>query len=117
MSEKTSQVLKQRIEVLERENHSLKKSLYDLSARYNALKVPPYQLGELLESHGMDKVGALFENEEEIVRNGDKTKYFYEKAELKGHNGAVYTVKFSPCAKWIASGSFDKTVRICKEKV
>ncbi|KAJ3043058.1 hypothetical protein HDV00_005966 [Rhizophlyctis rosea] len=45
----------------------------------------------------------------------DKTKdrrTFYLKHELKGHGGAVYAVQYSPCAKYIASGGFDKTVRI-----
>jgi hypothetical protein len=31
---------------------------------------------------------------------------------LKGHHGAVYAVKFSPCGKFLATGSFDKTARI-----
>ncbi|KAI9219150.1 WD40-repeat-containing domain protein [Blastocladiella britannica] len=39
-------------------------------------------------------------------------KYFALKADLKGHAGAVYTVQFSPCGRFLASGSFDKTVRI-----
>lgn len=34
---------------------------------------------------------------------------FWEKS---GHNGAVYTVNFSPCGKFIGSGSFDKSVRV-----
>ncbi|KAJ1964102.1 hypothetical protein IWQ62_003028 [Dispira parvispora] len=34
------------------------------------------------------------------------------RAELQGHTGAVYTAKFSPNGTQIASGSFDKTVRI-----
>jgi WD40 repeat protein len=64
----------------------------------------------------MDQVAALFDSKQEedprFLAKGEKNKYFYEKGEFKGHTGAVYTVEFSPCARWIASGSFDKTVRI-----
>jgi COMPASS component SWD3 len=30
----------------------------------------------------------------------------------QGHTGAVYSVEFSPQGKLLASGSFDKTVRV-----
>ncbi|CAO3630852.1 unnamed protein product [Mucor hiemalis] len=39
-------------------------------------------------------------------------KPFQMRYELKGHTGAVYTVEFSPNGALLASGSFDKTVRI-----
>ncbi|KAJ3223005.1 hypothetical protein HK099_001620 [Clydaea vesicula] len=48
-------------------------------------------------------------NEKKLGKNG---KYFTLKHDLKGHTGAVYAVKFSKCTKFIASGSFDKTVRV-----
>ncbi|KAG9069603.1 hypothetical protein KI688_010507 [Linnemannia hyalina] len=31
---------------------------------------------------------------------------------LEGHTGAVYSVAYSPCGKWILSGSEDKTARL-----
>ncbi|KAJ1549493.1 hypothetical protein HK405_000766 [Cladochytrium tenue] len=37
---------------------------------------------------------------------------FKQRAEIKGHTGAVYAVAFSKCGRFLASGSFDKTVRI-----
>ncbi len=42
--EKEKLILKQKIEQLERENKSLKKSLYELSIRFNSLKVAPFQV-------------------------------------------------------------------------
>ncbi|KAF9365893.1 hypothetical protein BGX34_007701 [Mortierella sp. NVP85] len=39
-------------------------------------------------------------------------KQFYLKNDLKGHQGAVYAVQYSPNGKFLATGSFDKTVRI-----
>ena len=36
---------------------------------------------------------------------------FYYKYDLRGHTGAVYTVRFSPNGRLLASGSFDQTVR------
>jgi flagellar motility protein MotE (MotC chaperone) len=68
---KDIRTLKQRIEVLERENHALKKSLFELSTRYNSLKVQPFALSDLLE-HSLEEVTPLFDTktEEEPVRFG-----------------------------------------------
>ncbi|ORZ36991.1 WD40-repeat-containing domain protein [Catenaria anguillulae PL171] len=55
----------------------------------------------------------LMENMSTSTREKHKDgKYFSLKTDLKGHGGAVYTVQFSPCGRFLASGSFDKTVRI-----
>ncbi|KAF9974600.1 hypothetical protein BGZ65_008648, partial [Modicella reniformis] len=39
-------------------------------------------------------------------------RQFHLKNDLKGHQGAVYSVQYSPNGKLLATGSFDKTVRI-----
>lgn len=39
-------------------------------------------------------------------------RQFFLKNDLKGHQGAVYAVQYSPNGKYLATGSFDKTVRI-----
>ena len=44
--------------------------------------------------------------------NDDRTLNF--ECELRGHNGAIYCVDISSNNRWIASGSFDKTIVIWK---
>ncbi|KYR03094.1 hypothetical protein DLAC_00586 [Tieghemostelium lacteum] len=39
-------------------------------------------------------------------------RHFFHKFTLKGHQSSVYTCKFSPCGKYLASGSFDKSVKV-----
>ena len=39
-------------------------------------------------------------------------RLFSYRHDLKGHTGAVYAVQFSPCGRYVATGSFDKSVRI-----
>jgi COMPASS component SWD3 len=92
--QKEQRLLKQKIESLERENYALKKSLYELSTRFNALKVQPFQLSSLLDKS----------NHQQIQEEQPKSKQFNQTKELKGHQGAIYTVKYSPCGKLIATG-------------
>eukprot|EP00002_Diphylleia_rotans_P016337 TRINITY_DN3175_c0_g1_i2.p1 TRINITY_DN3175_c0_g1~~TRINITY_DN3175_c0_g1_i2.p1 ORF type:complete len:497 (+),score=77.51 TRINITY_DN3175_c0_g1_i2:50-1540(+) len=40
------------------------------------------------------------------------SKVFYMKSEIKAGSSALYSVKFSPCGRFVACGSFDKRVRI-----
>ncbi|CAG8583953.1 4971_t:CDS:10 [Paraglomus brasilianum] len=112
--------LKQKVDALEKENMFLKKSIYELSVRYTAAAAHQRGVGPFV----IESEEATFEQEgsgkADIVETGanavrDKyreSKTFNPKAEFKGHGGAVYAVHFSPCGKMLASGSFDKTVRI-----
>ncbi|RUS18782.1 WD40-repeat-containing domain protein, partial [Endogone sp. FLAS-F59071] len=128
--------LKQKVDTLEKENIALKKSIYDLSARYAAalqqggivprpgpFVIDPEELPQEVVvktkevmskvvqkaggvTDGYDGVGV---NYREKNRDG---KPFHMKYELKGHTGAVYTVQFSPHGLLLGSGSFDKTIRL-----
>ncbi|KAI9146104.1 WD40-repeat-containing domain protein [Paraphysoderma sedebokerense] len=131
---KESKSLKQKVDILEKENMALKKSVYELSARYamvaHSHKIKPFTIdiddGGMLVSRnaglppGLESAAAnvaeqhLFENlggssSREKSKDG---RIFTPKTDLKGHTGAVYAIQFSPCGKFLASGSFDKTVRI-----
>ncbi|TPX49682.1 hypothetical protein SeLEV6574_g01311 [Synchytrium endobioticum] len=130
-----AKALKLKVCVLEKENAALKKSLYELSTRYNSLahKALPFTLDildatepridSLLEGLGdPDSASALSPDTTTVITTTPQSlqkdmhrhgsRHFHLKNEIKGHTGAVYAVQYSPCGKYIASGSFDKTVRI-----
>ncbi|KAF9161457.1 hypothetical protein DFQ26_004533 [Actinomortierella ambigua] len=66
---------------------------------------------------GVDGEGVRRLNMPSIVGRQDGStridgRQFHLKNDLKGHQGAVYAVQYSPDGKLLATGGFDKTVRI-----
>ncbi|KAL6074290.1 WD domain G-beta repeat [Balamuthia mandrillaris] len=134
---KENKQLKTKIDKIERENRDLKKSIYDLSVRYNTLlqqtgqKVKPFNIDTVMQHNVpsqefMERVGGPDDEPASLLlgdkggsstssssssRKADPRKFFF-KMSLKGHKGAVYCVTFSPSGRLLASGSFDKTVRL-----
>ncbi|GAN05555.1 WD repeat domain 5B [Mucor ambiguus] len=122
--------LKQKVDILDKENIALKKSIYDLSARYAASISQGglnYRPGPFVIDNEVSTTGKAQEMITKAVQeaSGDMEPFqsvyphdsrdgkpFHMRYELKGHTGAVYTVEFSPNGALLASGSFDKTVRI-----
>ena len=131
--------LKKKLEAAERENRELKQSLYELTAKHGAamLQLGRMEASEVATAVDMAESGAqIAQHEAEIaqlahqqreaeVKNriepprttGEEPQdsatalQFYYKYDLRGHTGAVYTVRFSPNGRLLASGSFDQTVR------
>eukprot|EP00126_Sphaerothecum_destruens_P005162 Sdes_comp18604_c0_seq1m8761 len=147
--QKENKELKQQLDLVERQNRDLKKSIYELSMRqftgisassstnsssFSAnLPARPsnpssnfnaprdfFQLdsimsdisAELVREHSHSSIHSSFKESRETGNFRKDARSFYHKFELKGHNGAVYCVDFSPCGKMLGSGSFDKTVRV-----
>ena len=143
---KENAALKQQVEALNRENRDLKKSLFEVSLRYEgalaqlesgqpadkaekALSQPQAEAEAIAASAELalrtvanEGLGRFLEGGERTwnentpqghqSRDGSSSRQFEWECDLKGHSGAVYTVQFSPCGQYIASGSFDKTVRV-----
>jgi COMPASS component SWD3 len=107
---------------LERENRDLKRSVYELSYKLTQLEEQsgqvkrPYDIDSMLEDGVSNR--AEYEVEKTSIEQGHSSRrdedglLLYPKSILKNHTGAVYTTKFSPCGRLLASGSFDKSVRI-----
>ncbi|KAI8064541.1 WD40-repeat-containing domain protein [Gongronella butleri] len=122
--------LKQRVDVMDKENSALKKSIYELSARYAAAISSSglnYRAGAALDDAANQGVIAKAQEmiskavqqaggDMDALQSGNydtkESKQFQMRYDLKGHTGAVYTVEFAPNGELLASGSFDKTVRI-----
>ncbi|KAK4526190.1 hypothetical protein GAYE_SCF20G4104 [Galdieria yellowstonensis] len=137
---KEKKQLKERLELLESENNALRRSVFELSVS-KASKEPVLDLEVALipnddpfknissslqppHSHPHPDYYYRLNNTfwEGYVHNSMEWDWrepressfsrFGWKYDLAGHLGAVYVVKFSKCARWIASGSQDKSIRI-----
>ncbi|EGG19968.1 hypothetical protein DFA_07079 [Cavenderia fasciculata] len=140
---KEIKLLKTKLDTFERENKDLKKSIYDLTGRYDQLVYQtgktqkPFNIDAILSSQTPEVTSSIDASttipspppslvsdgssltEERLLSQTQRStnkkmdeRHFFYKFTLKGHSASVYTVKFSPCGKMLASGSFDKSVKI-----
>lgn len=119
--------LRKRLELTERDNQQLKASVYDLSTRLSAITersgraTRPFDVDDLEGSGSQTQQGPPDDEGEqthlpketraEYDEHAVDGRHFALKYDLKGHTGAVYTVRFSPNGRLLASGSFDRSVR------
>ncbi|RLN14375.1 hypothetical protein BBJ28_00022719 [Nothophytophthora sp. Chile5] len=140
---KENKLLKTSVDKLDRENHDLKRSVYELtlksvccsldsahapSSSSRAAAAEPFSVAELLATPAPSTEAAA---ESSFRRSqggsgalhGAKGEYYdadadgdarvlVQKSALRAHAGAVYTAKFSPCGRLLASGSFDCKVML-----
>ncbi|PRP73304.1 hypothetical protein PROFUN_16878, partial [Planoprotostelium fungivorum] len=131
--DKENKQLKAKLDTIERENRDLKKSLYELSFRYDHLSsqllkpLKPFNIDHLVvenaednKANSMTSSAGYVAGQNATARTSSTTlrkpvvdqRHLFCRQTLKGHNAAVYAVNFSPCGKYISSGSFDKSVRL-----
>ncbi|KAJ5072893.1 wd40 repeat protein [Anaeramoeba ignava] len=126
---KENKILKKKFDQFEKENIDLKRSIFELSYHYNNLlfqfessgkKYQPIHQGEIdkffIKEHSDHSFNfsSQLNNQENEDQSKDKGHFTFLD-ELRGHTGAVYTTKFSYCGKFLASCSYDQTVRIWRD--
>ncbi|ETV68678.1 hypothetical protein, variant [Aphanomyces astaci] len=133
---KENKQLKGVVEKLEKENHDLKRSVYELSLKLDSTGKPVshpggsgtsnigsssssaetgpsvFNANDLLAKNSATEttpsyLESLTPNMDDDDQQASNPRIFFQKSELRGHGGAVYTTKFSPCGRLLASGSLD----------
>ncbi|CAK4081455.1 unnamed protein product [Aphanomyces euteiches] len=126
---KENKQLKGAVEKLEKENHDLKRSVFELSLKLDGSTKPNsitsggtsgsastegpavFNVNELLakesNSDASSYLDTLVATGGDVEDEPSNNRIFSQKSELRGHGGAVYTTKFSPCGRLLASGSLD----------
>ena len=85
-----------------------------INSQFNGSK--PFDLG-LIETEDEEPshtigTSSLNSTKTDYAATGVGSKTLHCKHTFKGHNGAIYCVQWSPCGRYIASGSFDKTIKV-----
>lgn len=115
---KEREELQLQCEQLINENYNLKKAVFELSNQLSLIQPNYYFLySNLLKKFNFINLkNNNLQSIEDIQRNNQKNenRTLNFECELKGHSGAIYCVDISPDNRWIASGSFDKTIVIWK---
>lgn len=112
-----NQRLKQRVEILERENRDLRRSVYDLNVRMKkngdgTSSLETFDIDRALSTE-VDSPERSEHAYSQFLDDVDEPEgIFALRKELSGHTAAVYAIKYSPCGRILASGSLDKTVRL-----
>ncbi|EEY63667.1 uncharacterized protein PITG_02135 [Phytophthora infestans T30-4] len=135
---KENKLLKTSVDKLDRENHDLKRSVYELTLKLDSAHAPssstraaaaePFAIADLLAApaanaeaaaespfrRGHGGSGALLGSKVDFYdADGDgDARVLVHKSTLRAHGGAVYTAKFSPCGRLLASGGFDCKVML-----
>ncbi|KAA8500017.1 Protein will die slowly [Porphyridium purpureum] len=123
--------LNERLETLERENRDLRRSVYELSVRRSVGTAPVFDLDAALSRAQLDddakggaasgsmaggKVGVARDAQGKLkpasLSASKLALTFSWKFDLTGHAGAVYVVQFSPCGRFLTTGSFDHSLRV-----
>lgn len=89
-------ILKIELELLSDENNRLKQKIDQLIRENLDLKSTIYNFN-------------LKKNNPTINKTTGTNPFQFE---LKGHEGSIYTTKFSPCGRYLSSTSFDKTIML-----
>lgn len=126
---KENKLLKTSVDKLDRENHDLKRSVYELTLKLDSAHAPssstraaaaePFAIADLLATPAPSTEAAVVSSFRrapgDLTAKGDlydadgdgDSRVLVHKSTLRAHGGAVYTAKFSPCGRLLASGSFD----------
>ncbi|KAJ5080188.1 hypothetical protein M0811_03672 [Anaeramoeba ignava] len=116
---KENKSIKDKSQILEKQNLELQKSLYELGFNYRHLLNLMNKTSHNYSTNFQNDLDlSIFLNLEpkkemsvESFRDGTNFKFIEE---FEGHEGAVYAVRFSKCGKFLASCSFDHTIHILK---
>lgn len=117
---KERDTLQNQFDELERENQELRRSVYELSLQLSQLS--PTSIFQIGSRGGKWKSLELLDDNSALIPphnpidfvSSQDTRQISFKSDLKGHNGSVYCMDVSHNGKWIASGSFDKSILIWK---
>jgi COMPASS component SWD3 len=113
--------LQNQLDLKQKENEDLRKSVFELNYMLQSSGNQSLRIAERFNHEIITNYHPLIRNHPRLIINSssshldtlgsDNEQSFRFDTELKGHSGAIYSIAFAPCGKWLASGGIDRSVR------
>lgn len=111
---KARKALQERLEIVERENRDLRRTVYELTLSFGKgqnINAQNQQAAQAIDLDAALQVDNTVFDHDEVDKADTNLINFACKVDLAAHAGAVYAIAFSPCGRYTSTHPNEKAMR------